>query len=89
MNFEICCDAIRSALHSECNDRSDSGSEDGTTPADRKIGGTTMPGEFRPPDDQQPRELTTDFLGEDRHEFVAKLAYKLWAPRGRLYSVFC
>ncbi len=28
-------------------------------------------------------ELTTDFLGEDRHEFVAKLAYKLWEERGR------
>lgn len=42
-----------------------------------------MPDEFRPPDDQQPLELTTDFLGEDRHEFVAKLAYKLWAQRGR------
>jgi len=39
--------------------------------------------EFRPPDRQQPIELTTDFLGEDRHEFVAKLAYKLWEQRGR------
>ena len=27
--------------------------------------------------------LTTDFLGENRHEFVAKLAYKLWEQRGR------
>jgi Protein of unknown function (DUF2934) len=35
------------------------------------------------PDKQQPIELTTDFLGEDRHEFVAKLAYKLWEQRGR------
>jgi hypothetical protein len=35
------------------------------------------------PDMQQPIELTTDFLGEDRHEFVAKLAYKLWGQRGR------
>ena len=34
-------------------------------------------------DNQQPIELTTDFLGEDRHEFVAKLAYKLWEQRGR------
>ena len=33
--------------------------------------------------DKQPPELTTDFLGEDRHEFVAKLAYKLWEERGR------
>jgi Protein of unknown function (DUF2934) len=34
-------------------------------------------------DKQQPMELTTDFLGEDRHEFVAQLAYKLWEKRGR------
>jgi Protein of unknown function (DUF2934) len=32
---------------------------------------------------QQPIALTTDFLGENRHEFVAKLAYKLWEERGR------
>jgi hypothetical protein len=32
---------------------------------------------------QQPTALTPDFLGEDRHEFVAKLAYKLWEERGR------
>jgi DUF2934 family protein len=42
-----------------------------------------MPDDFRPPDRQQPIEFTTDFLGEDRHEFVAKLAYKLWEQRGR------
>ena len=42
-----------------------------------------MPKESRTPDPQQPLELNTDFLGEDRHEFVAKLAYKLWAQRGR------
>ena len=42
-----------------------------------------MPVEFRPPHKQQPVELTTDFLGESRHEFVAKLAYKLWEQRGR------
>ncbi len=41
-----------------------------------------MPDRFRPPDNQ-PLELTTDFLGEDRHEFIAKLAYELWAQRGR------
>ena len=35
------------------------------------------------PDEQPTIELTTDFLGEDRHEFVAKLAYKLWEQRGR------
>ena len=39
--------------------------------------------ELKSPDKQQPMELTTDFLGEDRHEFVAKLAYKLWEQRGR------
>lgn len=32
---------------------------------------------------QNPLKLTTDFLGEDRHEFVAKLAYHLWEKRGR------
>ena len=42
-----------------------------------------MTDESRPSDKQQPIELTTDFLGEDRHEFVAKLAYKLWEQRGR------
>jgi hypothetical protein len=42
-----------------------------------------MPDESRPPNNQQPPELTTDFLGESRHEFVAKLAYELWTQRGR------
>jgi hypothetical protein len=42
-----------------------------------------MPDESRPPDKQQPLELATDFLGENRHEFVARLAYKLWTQRGR------
>ena len=37
----------------------------------------------RQQDKKQPIMLTTDFLGEDRHEFVAKLAYKLWEERGR------
>ena len=32
---------------------------------------------------QQPVALNTDFLGEDRHDVVAKLAYKLWEERGR------
>ena len=32
---------------------------------------------------QQPIKLATDFLGEDRHEFVAKQAYRLWEERGR------
>ena len=42
-----------------------------------------MPEESRPLDKHQLIELTTDFLGESRHEFVAKLAYKLWEQRGR------
>jgi hypothetical protein len=42
-----------------------------------------MPDESQPHDKQQPLELSTDFLGESRHEFVAKLAYKLWTQRGR------
>ena len=33
--------------------------------------------------EQHSLQLTTDFLGEDRREFVAKLAYKLWEERGR------
>ena len=45
-----------------------------------------MPDESRSLDKQQPLELTTDFLGEDRHEFVAELAYKLWAQRGRPFG---
>ncbi len=44
-----------------------------------------MPNESRPPD-KQPVELTTDFLGENRHEFVAKLAYKFWEQRGRPFG---
>ncbi len=42
-----------------------------------------MPRKHKSPNKQKPMELTTDFLGEDRHEFVAKLAYKLWEERGR------
>jgi DUF2934 family protein len=42
-----------------------------------------MPDHLKSPDKQQPVKLATDFLGEDRHEFVAKLAYKLWEDRGR------
>jgi Protein of unknown function (DUF2934) len=37
-------------------------------------------------DKQQPLELVPDFLGEDRHEFVAKLAFKLWEERGRPFG---
>lgn len=42
-----------------------------------------MPSKLKAPGKQQPIALATDFLGEDRHEFVAKLAYKLWEERGR------
>lgn len=42
-----------------------------------------MPNKLKARSKQQPIALTTDFLGEDRHEFVAKLAYKLWEDRGR------
>ena len=45
-----------------------------------------MPGKLRSPNKQQALELTTDFLGEDRHEFVAKLAYKFWEERGRPFG---
>jgi len=45
-----------------------------------------MPDKFKSPDKQQPMEITTDFPGEDRHEFVAKLAYKLWEGRGRPFG---
>ena len=42
-----------------------------------------MPDESsRPPDQQQPVELGTDFPRESRYEFVAILAYKLWEKRG-------
>jgi hypothetical protein len=37
-------------------------------------------------DRQQPPELIPDHLGEDRHEFVAKLAYKFWEERGRPFG---
>jgi len=45
-----------------------------------------MPDKLKSPDKQQPMELTTDFLGEDRHEFVAKLVYQLWEGRGRPFG---
>ena len=37
-------------------------------------------------DKQKPLELIPDFLGEDRHEFVAKLAYQYWEERGRPFG---
>lgn len=42
-----------------------------------------MPDKPRSLDKHPTVELNTDFLGEDRHEFVAKLAYKFWEERGR------
>ena len=45
-----------------------------------------MPNKLESPDMQRPLELTTDFLGENRHEFVAELAYKLWEARGRPFG---
>jgi hypothetical protein len=35
------------------------------------------------PDKRPLLKLTTDFLGEDRHEFVEKVAYQFWEKRGR------
>ena len=45
-----------------------------------------MRDEFGELNKRQPLELTSDFLGEDRHELVAKLAYKLWEERGRPFG---
>jgi len=42
-----------------------------------------MPKKFKSLGEQLTSPLTTDFLGEDRHELVAKLAYQLWEERGR------
>ena len=41
---------------------------------------------LKSPEKQQTMQLTTDFLGEDRHEFVAKLAYTLWEGRDRPFG---
>jgi len=45
-----------------------------------------MPEKPKSLDKQEPLQLATDFLGEDRHEFVAKLAYKLWEERGHPFG---
>lgn len=45
-----------------------------------------MPDKDKSPDRQQPLGLIPDFLGEDRHELVSKLAYKLWEQRGRPFG---
>jgi hypothetical protein len=41
-----------------------------------------MPDESRQLGNQEPLELIPDSSYESRHEFVAKLAYKLWEQRG-------
>ena len=41
-----------------------------------------MPMEYRTIDGQEFVELTPDFLGESRHEFVARLAHQHWVRRG-------
>lgn len=41
-----------------------------------------MPSESMKIEKQQPVELTPDFLGESRHELVARLAYQHWERRG-------
>ena len=41
-----------------------------------------MPSESMKIEKQPPVELTPDFLGESRHEFVARLAYQHWERRG-------
>ena len=45
-----------------------------------------MPEESRPLHKEQPLELIPDFAYADRHEFVERLAYKLWAQRGRPFG---
>jgi hypothetical protein len=45
-----------------------------------------MPNELAEMDKQQPLELIPDFAYEDRHEFVEKLAYRLWEERGRPFG---
>lgn len=45
-----------------------------------------MSDESQPSDKQQPLELIPDFSYESRHEFVEKLAYKLWVQRGRPFG---
>jgi hypothetical protein len=81
MNFEI-RDAVGSTLHSQEWNDIDQTTGAGWDHSRTNIRGTTMPDESRR-HKQPPLELTTDFLGENRHEFVAKLAYKLWEQRGR------
>jgi hypothetical protein len=59
----------------------------GTNAAESEFDRTNpMPNRFGKLDKQQPLELTTDFLGEHRHELVAKVAYKFWEERGRPFG---
>ena len=46
-----------------------------------------MPSESMKIEKQQPVELTPDFLGESRHEFVARLAYQHWERRGMPHNL--
>lgn len=41
-----------------------------------------MPNESTRIEGQQHVEVMPDFLGESRHDFVAKLAYQQWEARG-------
>ena len=41
-----------------------------------------MPMESKMTDGRRRVELTPDFLGESRHEFVARLAHQHWERRG-------
>ena len=52
----------------------------------RAADGTIEPRESKFMDKQKPLELIPDFLGEGRHEFVAKLAYQYWEERGRPFG---
>ena len=52
----------------------------------RAADGTIEPRESKFMDKQKPLELIPDFLGESRHEFVAKLAYQYWQERGRPFG---
>ena len=47
---------------------------------------TAMADKSGQPDKPKPLELIPEFLGENRHEFVAKLAYHYWEDRGRPFG---
>ena len=52
----------------------------------RAADGTIGPRESKFMNKQEPLELIPNFLGETRHEFVAKLAYQYWEERGRPFG---